>query len=588
MTQSRGNERDQLGGSVRLAACPRAFLLICLAAMLMVAGYAGSATAQQTASISKSFNPPIISVGDITQLAFQISVFSTDLVIPFSFTDSLPTGLVVSTPNEATTTCTGTLTATPGSSSISLTGGSFGTGGGSCSASVNVTATSAGSKVNTVTLHVLGQLFMGRADLFVNAVAPPTLQKAFVGCCALNSSAPLNFFVNNPNVVTSFLTGIGFTDNLPSGLVVATPNGLSSNCSGTVTAVPGSASISLLGGTLPANSGCNISVNVTATTVGIKNNVTSPITSNEGGTGLSASASTAVRMTATHDFNKDGNSDILWKDTGGNTAAWLMNGGTILQSGGYGAVPGWSIVGQRDFNGDGKYDLLWRDNSGNTAIWLLNGLSILQTGGLGNIPTTWSVVGTADFNGDGNGDILWMDNSGNVAMWLMNGLSISQAGGLGNLNTWTVAGTGDFNGDGKADILWKDNSGNVAIWFMNGLSILQTGGLGNVGTSWSVAGTGDFNGDGNGDILWKDNAGNVAIWLMNGLSISQAGGLGNVGVSWNVAQTGDYNGDGKSDILWRDTSGNTAIWFMQGLAIHATAGLGTIPTSWTVQGTNAD
>ena len=65
-------------------------------------------------------------------------------------------------------------------------------------------------------------------------------------------------------------------------------------------------------------------------------------------------------MTETHDFNADCKSDILWKDTSGNTAAWLMNGGSILQAGGYGAVPGWSVVGQRDFNGDGNYDLLWR------------------------------------------------------------------------------------------------------------------------------------------------------------------------------------------------------------------------------------
>jgi len=38
--------------------------------------------------------------------------------------------------------------------------------------------------------------------------------------------------------------------------------------------------------------------------------------------------------------------------------------------------PHWNIVGQRDFNGGGKYDLLWRNSSGNAAIWLLNGLQV--------------------------------------------------------------------------------------------------------------------------------------------------------------------------------------------------------------------
>jgi hypothetical protein len=194
--------------------------------------------------------------------------------------------------------------------------------------------------------------------------------------------------------------------------------------------------------------------------------------------------------TGTHDFNGDCLSDILWRDTSGNTAAWLMNGGAILQTGGFGAVPTtWSVVGQRDFNGDGKYDLLWRDTSGNTAIWLLNGLQISQTGGIGNIPTTWLVAGTADFNGDGKGDILWKDNLGNVAIWLMNGLSVLQAGGLGNVGgSWNVALTGDYNGDGKSDILWRDTSGNTAIWFMNGLSIGSTAGLGNIPTTWTVQG----------------------------------------------------------------------------------------------------
>jgi hypothetical protein len=79
----------------------------------------------------------------------------------------------------------------------------------------------------------------------------------------------------------------------------------------------------------------------------------------------------AVAPTGTHDFNGDGMSDILWKDTSGNTAAGLMNGGTIRQAGDYGALPGWSV----------------------TAIWFLNGLSILQIGGL--VPTTSSSACTA-------------------------------------------------------------------------------------------------------------------------------------------------------------------------------------------------
>ena len=38
-----------------------------------------------------------------------------------------------------------------------------------------------------------------------------------------------------------------------------------------------------------------------------------------------------VVSAATHDFNSDGYSDILWRDTGGDVGMWLMNGTQIRQ-----------------------------------------------------------------------------------------------------------------------------------------------------------------------------------------------------------------------------------------------------------------
>jgi len=193
----------------------------------------------------------------------------------------------------------------------------------------------------------------------------------------------------------------------------------------------------------------------------------------------------------THDFNGDGKSDIVWRDTSGNVAMWLMNGAQIAQSAGVGAAPiaAWSIIGQRDFNGDGKADLLWRDNNGNLAMWFMNGTQVTQSAGVGNIPAVWSVVGIGDFNGDGKGDILWQDTSGNLAMWLMNGTQVSQSVGVGNLppSVWKIVGTGDFNGDGKSDLLWQDTSGNVTMWFMNGAQVAQSAGVGNIPPNvWSI------------------------------------------------------------------------------------------------------
>jgi FG-GAP repeat len=50
----------------------------------------------------------------------------------------------------------------------------------------------------------------------------------------------------------------------------------------------------------------------------------------------------------------------------------------------------WSIVGTGDFNGDGMSDILWRDTSGNVAVWFMNGAQVTSSTFVGNAPITWS------------------------------------------------------------------------------------------------------------------------------------------------------------------------------------------------------
>ena len=101
----------------------------------------------------------------------------------------------------------------------------------------------------------------------------------------------------------------------------------------------------------------------------------------------------------------------------------------------------WSIVGTGDFNGDGKSDILWRDTPGDVAIWLMNGHDDPLRLDVGNVPTNWSIVETGDFNGDGKSDILWRDTAGDVAIWFMNGTQLVSGPDLGNVPTsWTIQG----------------------------------------------------------------------------------------------------------------------------------------------------
>jgi arabinogalactan endo-1,4-beta-galactosidase len=124
---------------------------------------------------------------------------------------------------------------------------------------------------------------------------PPTISKAFgASSVALNGSTTLTFNLSNPNTAIS-LSGIGFTDTFPTGLMVSTPNGLTGSCGGgTITAAAGSNSISLSGASLVAGASCTFAENVVGATAGVQNNVTSAVTSTEAGNGGTASAQITV------------------------------------------------------------------------------------------------------------------------------------------------------------------------------------------------------------------------------------------------------------------------------------------------------
>ncbi|OYE06697.1 FG-GAP-like repeat-containing protein [Nostoc sp. 'Peltigera membranacea cyanobiont' 232] len=280
------------------------------------------------------------------------------------------------------------------------------------------------------------------------------------------------------------------------------------------------------------------------------------------------------------DFNGDGKADILWKDSQGKTAIWLMDGLKILNQAYSQSVDpksGFQVQGIGDFNGDGKADVLWKDSQGKTAIWLMDGLKIANQAYSQSIDpkSGFEVKGIGDFNGDGKDDVLWRDNQGNNAVWLMDGLKIAKQGFTQFVDPksgYEIKGVGDFNGDGKADVLWRDQVGNNTIWFMDdGFKVSPE----RQGTTqfvdpllgWQVKGVGDFNGDGKADIFWQDNFGQTAIWQMDGLKVASQSWSQAVepALGWQFSGIGDFNNDGAADILWRNKDGNTDEWLMKGL-----------------------
>ena len=128
----------------------------------------------------------------------------------------------------------------------------------------------------------------------------------------------------------------------------------------------------------------------------------------------------------------------------------------------------WSVAGIGDFNGDGKTDVLWRQSGTESlAEWQMNGATVSSSASItsqGHVVTpdsTWSVVGVGDFNGDGKADILWRQSSTEaLSMWLMNGSFIGGSAtptypgsAVTPDSSWNIIEIGDFNRDslGMAD-----------------------------------------------------------------------------------------------------------------------------------------
>jgi LPXTG-site transpeptidase (sortase) family protein len=174
--------------------------------------------------------------------------------------------------------------------------------GASFSVTFAVTPTAAGGLANTATVDPNGNVTEtneanNTGSDTVTVVAPPSISKNFSPDPILvNGTTTLTFTITNPNTATA-LTGVGFTDALPSGLQVAvTPNASTSVDCGSPTFSPASGDATLIfsGATLPASGVCTISVSVTATTAGVKSNTTGNVTSTNGGSGNTASDSLTV------------------------------------------------------------------------------------------------------------------------------------------------------------------------------------------------------------------------------------------------------------------------------------------------------
>jgi len=139
-------------------------------------------------------------------------------------------------------------------------------------------------------LAAVGSLWVLPSAALALAQAPD-FSKAFnPNPVAVNGVSTLTYTLDNAASAMA-AESVDFTDNLPAGLVIATPANASTTCQGgTLTAPDGGSSIAYTGGVIPASSACVVVVNTRApSSAGDLVSVSGDLTSSLGNSGVASS-----------------------------------------------------------------------------------------------------------------------------------------------------------------------------------------------------------------------------------------------------------------------------------------------------------
>ena len=249
--------------------------------------------------VSKNFSPASIAKNATSTLTITVQNNNNAAMTGVAFTDNYPAGLVnAATPTITATpaTCTfTTLTAVAGGNSFALSGGSIPLNT-ACLYTVKVTSATEGSYVNSSGAVTSTNYGIGSAASGTLTVTPssPTVTKAF-SPATINAGATsvMTITLTNPNTLAA-ITGAAFNDIYPAGLTNSSNANAVTTCVGTATAADNGNSVQLSGATIPANSSCSVTANVTSALGGVYTNSTGTVTTTNANNGTAASAALTV------------------------------------------------------------------------------------------------------------------------------------------------------------------------------------------------------------------------------------------------------------------------------------------------------
>ena len=237
----------------------------------------GANTAQAAATlqiaspqVTKSFAATTVGANTTTVMTITLTNVTGATITGLAFTDTYPLELV-NTNTTTTNSCGGTAIASatatnPGT--LILSGATTLAAGASCTITANVQSATSGSYTNSINAGAVSSSIGANAvgaSATLN-VARPNITKGFsVATVPLNATATLTITLSNATAVA--MTGAAFSDALPAGLTASAPGG---TCTG-VKAASGS-TVSISGGTIPANGSCTVTAVVTGSSVGLQIN----------------------------------------------------------------------------------------------------------------------------------------------------------------------------------------------------------------------------------------------------------------------------------------------------------------------------
>ena len=186
------------------------------------------------------------------------------------------------------------------------------------------------------------------------------------------------------------------------------------------------------------------------------------------------------------DFNADGQTDLLLRNTNGAVGCYFTSGETTGWNYFQSLGDEWKLCAVGDLNGDGRDDVVLKHDAGFAGSWLTQADGTMAWADLDTLSDGFSIVGAGDFNGDGTDDVLlkngnyygaWLVHDGNAAGWM----------GLGDLGDVTVEQIADFNGDGIDDLRIRTSAGDIGTQLVLGADHLDWHYYGSVGSEWTTA-----------------------------------------------------------------------------------------------------